>query len=149
MIIRPANLEFDHQDIIAGAKDFISRMDYTNFLPKTEEKLIFVINRILSLPGVEVTLAENNGAVVGGVGIFYGQHIWNPDILLADELFLWASKDAPKSTALRLLRSVMKDIKTRGALPAFKKLTSSPKGLESVYLLMGFRPVETLFMGSI
>jgi hypothetical protein len=149
MIVRPANLESDHQDIIAGAKDFISRMDYTDFLPN-EEKLIFVINRMLSIPGVEVTVAEHDGRIVGGVGMFYGPHIWNPDIISAEEIFLWAAKDAPRSAAFRLFRTVIKRIKERGgALATFKKLTSSPEGLESVYIRIGLRPTETSFMGFI
>ena len=150
MIIRPSDLEADYTDIIDGAKDFISRMDYTDFLPKTEEGLIFAINRILSLPGVEVTVAEHDGRIVGGIGMFYGPHIWNPDILSAEEIFLWAAKDAPKSAAFRLLRAVIKSIKERGgALATFKKLTSSPSGLGSVYLRINLRPAETSFMGFI
>lgn len=149
MIIRPANLESDATSIINGAKDFISRMDYTGFLPKTEEGLVSAIGHILSVQGVEVTVAEHDGRVVGGLGMFYGRHIWNPDIESAEEIFWWASKDAPKSAALRLLRAVVKDVKERGALATFKKLTSSPQKLDSVYLRLGLRPVETSFTGFI
>jgi hypothetical protein len=146
MIIRQANPE-DTPAIIEGAKDFISRMDYTDFLPETEEGLVAAIGRILSIPGIEVTLAEHEGRVVGGLGMFYGPHIWNPNVISAEEIFLWAANDAPKSAALRLIRAVVADIKARNALPTFKKLTSSPKRLESVYHRLGLRPVETAFMG--
>jgi hypothetical protein len=147
MIIRPANIETDADSIIVGAKDFISRMDYTYFLPKTEEGLIAAIELVLSIPGVEVTVAEQENHIVGGLGMFYGPYIWNPELVSAEEIFWWAAKDAPKSAAFRLLRSVMRDIKERGALATFKKLTSSPEGLESVYLHIGLKPMETAFMG--
>lgn len=148
IIIRPANLEVDAQPIIDGAKDFISRMDYTDFLPKTEKGLSSAIERLLSFPCVEVTLAEHAGRIVGGLGMFYGPHMWNTDIISAEEIFWWASKDAPRSTALRLLRSVMRDVKERGALATFKTLTSSPEKVGLVYRKIGLRPVETTFMGA-
>src|SRR5713226_2964838 len=149
MIIRKADLHADAPSIVVGAKDFISRMNYTDFLPETEEGLTSAIGRLLSIPGIEVTLAEYEGHIVVGLGIFYGPHIWNPDVISAEELFWWTAEDAPKHTALRLFRSVIKDVRGRGALATFKKLTSSPQRLESIYLRVGLKPVETSFMGVI
>ena len=147
VIIRPADFNTDALAIVDGAKDLISRIDHTHILPKTEEKLIEAIGHMLSLPGVEVTVAEYEGRIVGGLGMIYGPHPWNPDILSAEELFWWTARDAPKITALMLLRSVGRSIKRRGALATFRKMISGPERMEAVYRHIGLKAMETSFIG--
>ena len=146
--IRPADLSKDALAIFDGAKDFISRMDYRDFLPETDEELMLAVGRVLNTPGVETLLAERGGRVVGGLGLIVSPHLWNPEILAMEELFFWTAPTAPKSAALRLLRAALSLAAERGvSVISFKALTTSPKGVGRAYERLGLRPVETSYMG--
>jgi len=147
MIIRKADIERDALAIMDGARDFVSRMDNTDFMPETDDAFIEAIGRVLSWENVEVTVAEHDGRIVGGLGMVIGPHLWNPALTCADELFFWASKDAPKATALRLIKAVKGEMSGRVRMVTFKRLKSSPAKLHDVYRAMGLREVETAYSG--
>ena len=136
--------------VIDGMKDFVSRMDYHEFLPDTYEEVVEGLIRLVNLDPIEIWVAEYDGYIVGGIGMVYAPCIWNLKISIAEELFWWVSKDAPLSTALRLLRHVNSKKAARGCkFMVFKSLTSSPETLDKVYRRMGLRPTETSYMGII
>lgn len=150
MDVRLANWSTDKQKIMAGAKDFIERMDFDGFLPESEAELSDAISRVMSYEFVEVTVAEHDGDIVGGIGMSYIPSLWNPKAVMAEELFWWASKEAPKTTSLRMLRFIKARASSVGAaFLSFKKLTSSPNGVSRVYERMGLRELETTFIGGL
>ena len=146
--IREIDLNSDLPMVIDGMKDFISRMDYHEFLPDNYEDLVEGLTRLVNLDCSEILVAEYDGDIVGGIGMVYAPCMWNLKISTAEELFWWVAKDAPLSTALRLLRYVNSNAVTRGCkLISFKSLSSSPGTLDKVYRRMGLRPIETTYMG--
>ncbi len=146
--IRVIDLSSDLPMVIDGMKDFVSRMDYHEFLPETYEEVVEGLIRLVNLDPIEIWVAEYEGYIVGGIGMIYSPCIWNLKISIAEELFWWVSKDAPLSTALRLLRHVNSKEAARGCkFMVFKSLTSSPETLDKVYRRMGLRPTETSYMG--
>lgn len=146
--IRPADLEADALAIVDGARDFISRMDYREFLP-ADADLAAAVGRILAMDQVETLVAEHEGRIVGGIGVLYAPHIWNPGLMAGEELFWWTARAAPAATALRLLRAARASARKRGAaMVTFKSLTSSPPGVDRVYRRMGLRPAETAYVGA-
>ena len=146
--IRAIDLSSDLPMVIDGMQDFISRMDYHEFLPDTYEDLVEALTRLINLDCTEFLVAECNGYIVGGIGMIYAPCMWNFKVSIAEELFWWVSKDAPSSTALRLLRRVSSNAVAKGCkFVVFKSLTSSPETLDKVYRRMGLRPVETSYMG--
>ncbi len=148
--IRAVDLSSDLPMVIDGMRDFIARMDYHEFLPDTYEDLIEGLTRLVNLDPIEILVAEYEGSIVGGIGMIYSPCIWNLKVSIAEELFWWVSKDAPLSTALRLLRHVNSKEAARGCkFMVFKSLTSSPETLDKVYRRMGLRPTETSYMGVI
>ena len=150
MIIRIADMEKDALAIMEGAKDFISRMDYTECLPKTDKKLCEAISRIITMEQVEVIVAEYENNIVGAIGMLYSPMMWNPEITGGEEIFWWTAKDAPITTALRLLKFVQNKAKKTGLkFLTFKKLTSSPENVKKVYARMGLTEIETSFMGAV
>lgn len=150
MDVRLANWSTDKRKIMAGAKDFIARMDFDGFLPESEAELSDAISRVMSYEFVEVTVAEHEGDIVGGIGMSYIPCLWNPKAVMAEELFWWASKGAPKMTSLRLLRFIQDRALSVGAnFLSFKRLTSSPAGVSKVYEKMGLRELETTFIGGL
>ena len=144
MIIRPADLEKDALAILDGAKDFATRTPMNHLLQG--DSYTDAVARIVTLPDFELTLAEHNDVVVAGIGIFYSAFIWNPEILVAEEHFWWADKDAPYSAGFKVIKQAIKNIEERGAIPMFKSLTTSHKGVDKVYRSLGMKPVETLYM---
>ena len=148
MIIRVADLEKDAVMIMDGAMDFVSRMDFTDFLPERKEDIASAITRVLNMPFVETVVAEHNGKIIGGIGIAYIPCLWNANLLTGEELFWWTSKAAPKTAALKLLKFVKQRMIELGVeIMSFKQLTSSPESVAKVYKRMGLRQVETSFMG--
>ena len=146
--IRPVDLSSDLSMVIDGMQDFISRMDYHEFLPDTDEDLVEALTRLVSLECVEILAAEYEGSIVGGIGMVYAPCMWNLKVSTAEELFWWISKDAPLSTALRLLRHVCSNAVARECkFVVFKSLPSSPETLDKVYKRIGLKPVETSYMG--
>jgi len=150
MIVRLADMESDALALFDGARDFISRMDYTEFLPLNEDALLAGISHALTLPGVEIVVAEDDSRIVGGMGTLYAPFIWNPLATAAHEMFMWTNRDAPKTTLLRLLRFVEGRMKHHEAdMREFAAMTSSPSGVEKLYKRMGLRKIHTMWAGMI
>lgn len=151
MRIRNIDLEKDLEDILKGMKDFISRMDYTEFIPVDERHLIEALKRLLYSGVVRITVAEDEEkGIVGGIGMLYAPCMWNQEAIIGEEIFWWVSEEAPKSVALRLLRSAKEQSVSVGCkFVSFKSLTSSPEGVDRIYRKMGLRPLETSYMGAL
>ena len=148
MIIRVSDPVTDALEIMDGVRDFISRMDFTDCLPEDDAGIIDVVGNIVALEDVEVLVAEHEGKIVGILMMIYFPHLWNPKLINAEELLWWGSKDAPKTTGLRMLRFAKKRAKEKGAyFMTFTKLTCSPKNLGRVYERMGMREIETSYVG--
>lgn len=148
MIIRLYDPNRDALQFVEGVKDFISRMDFTECLPKTDEKIIEGLGTILASEQVEVAIAEHEDQVVGILMMAYFPHMWNPDMIQAEEMLWWAAESAPKTAAFRLLKFVKQRAKEKGAhFMTFTQLTSSPEGVGRVYERMGMRKIETTYSG--
>lgn len=148
MIIRISDPYKDAHALVEAAKDFVSRMDVTDCFPKDPHDFIDALSRILLADYVDVIVAEHEGEIVGTIGMAYVPHVWNPELLHAEELFWWAAQDAPKTTGMRLLKFVKQHSKERGAnVITFRKLTSSPEKVAKVYERMGLREIETVYSG--
>ena len=147
MIIRPADFDTDALAIMDGAKDFVSRMERPDLVPADDAAFTEAVGYTLDLPGVEVLVVEHEGEIVAGLGLLFTPYNWNRAITVANELFWWASPDAPHRAAFEVFMAGMKMIRERGALPMFHALTSSPKGVDRAYRRAGMEPVETVYMG--
>ncbi len=142
MIIRPADLDKDALAIIDGAKDF-AKFTGLDLFP-TGDDFVKAVSRIITLEGFEILLAEHKDKIVGGIGILYVPYLWNPSVLLGDELFWWC-KNAPIKTGKKLLDEAMKNIDKKGAIPMFRSLENSPKSVEKTYRNYGMFPIETVY----
>ena len=127
--------------IVEGAQDFVSRIHHRELV---EEDITEAVGRIVTLPGVEILVAEE-GEIVAGLGLMFVPSIWNQHVMTADELFFWASPDAPFRAAYRLFERAMERIDERGAIPFFRALSSSPKGVDRMYRKFGLQPFETAY----
>lgn len=146
--IRMLDLRDDLDQVIPSMRDFVTRMDYHDFLPETDEELVEALTRLVILDVTDAFVAEHNNTIVGGIGMIYAPNMWNLKALTAEELFWWVAKDAPKTTALRMLRYVRELAKSKGCqFITFKSLTSSPASIDKAYKQMGLRPIETTYMG--
>ena len=105
---------------------------------------------VMSGPTVDIIVAEDDGVIVSGLGVFYSPLFWNPNVMHAEELFWWAAEDAPKSAAMRVLRFAIAGIDNiqydGKKMISFKSLTSSPPSVGKVYEHLGLREIETSYM---
>ncbi len=133
--------------IYDGARDFISRMDHPEIVA-SGDALIETLAFIVTLPGFECWLDEDDGRVVGGIGLFVAPPFWNRRIVGITEVFIWAAQDAPKMTFLRLMRQVRKRKSETGATYVeMMSLTSSPPGVARVYAGMGLFKIQETWIG--
>lgn len=132
LIIRPADFDRDALAIIEGAKDFAQRVSFRSVF-RTGEDFIKDISRIVTLPGLNILLAESRECIVGGIGILFVPYVWNPTRLAAEELFFWTSVNAPFKTARLLCDTAMNKIEELKAIPMFRRLHNSPKGITKLY----------------
>jgi hypothetical protein len=150
VIVRPADLAKDALAIMAGARDFIARMDAPEFAPETDAELAEALDFITGLPGFEALLADDAGNIVGGIGLLFSPSLWRRRSLAMTELFIWSAPAAPVSTFLRLLRAAdARRIEKGALLREFVALTSSPPGIARVYANMGLRKVQESWMGAV
>lgn len=148
MIVRRADPDADALAIFDGARDFVARMDCRDIVPIDDAALLDALSQIVASANVEIWLAEQDGKVVGGIGLLFSPFLWNRNVETMSELFIWAAKDAPVSAFLRLNRMAQRRKAERGAgLTEFHRLTSSPDGIARVYAGMGLRKVQETWMG--
>ena len=143
MIIRPANFDTDALAITEGARDFASR---SIVKPVLGDDFVNIVSKIVTLPDMEILLAEYDGRPVGGIAVLYVPYLWNPDVLTAEQVFWWTIEGAPFGTGRDLINEIMKNIDKKGAKPMFRSLISNRKGFENIYRRHGMEPVETLHM---
>jgi len=143
MIIRDANLDEDALAIAEGARKFAEKMPLGRLV---SDNVINEIAKMVTLPGVKIYIAEHNGTVVGGIGVLFAPYTWNNDVLIADELFWFVDDDAPYKTAILLFNAAMKEVNEKDAIPMFRALHESPRGVDKMYKKQGLKPVETLYV---
>lgn len=141
MIIREADLEKDALAITEGAHKFAKKMALGDLIA---DDFVVPFSRIATLDGVEIWVAEHNGKVVGGIGIYITPYIWNNDLLVADEVFWWVDEGAPFKAAILLFDEAMKRIDSVGAIPMFRALHNSSKGVINIYKKHKLLPIETV-----
>ncbi len=140
--VRLADPSTDAAAILAGAWDFIARTDFQDPLPKTDEELIEALAFMFGI-GLEITVAEFRGEIVGGIGMLYTAFPWNPKLMAASEQFIWTAKDAPNTTLLRMWRFVDERKRVRRVtVDEAVCLTTSPAHIGRFYKSRGFRKVQ-------
>ena len=142
--IRPANFDTDALAIINGARSFSQQTSLAAWFRHGGE-FIEDISKIMVLDNLEISVAEQDGKIVGGIGIFYTPFMWNNSILVGDELFWWTSENAPFKTGTALFDFAMKRIEEKGARPMFRALDTSPKHIEKFYERRGLKKLESAF----
>jgi hypothetical protein len=136
--------------IVEGMQDFVSRMDFQDFVPQNPTDFADALSRIVMMDQVYIIGAVENLQLVGMMGMAYMPHTWNPNLLHAEELFWWASPTSPKTTSMRLLKKAKEHAKEKGAkMITFRALTSSPDKTSNVYKRMGLQEIETTYSGLI
>ena len=149
MIIRISDPYEDADNLMRAAVDRVSSMgDLIKYFPKDMSDFTDAMSRLFLADYIDIIVAEHEGKPVGGVGMAYLHHIWNPKLLNAEEVFLWIASDAPKTTGMRLLKFAKRHSKKRGAdVITFRKLVSNPDMLASVYKRMGLEEIEIAYSG--
>ncbi len=152
MIIREADFSIDGEEILDGVSDFVSRMDWHEWMPEDRDQLDEVVLKMLNHPAIEVTVAEHEGRLVAGAGFVVGPFHWNPEMMSAEELFWWGAPDAPALAARGVLRGAIDSVKDRypeQVVVTMKRMETSPDALGRLYERMGLTHLEYQHIGVI
>lgn len=147
VLLRSADKEADFRAIVRGAHDFAARIGKPFLYPSDPNAFEAALWRIIKLDAVEILLAEEDGRIVGGLGLLFTPFVWDPERLMAEEVFFWCAVDAPPVTALRLLRGTLSASQSRGATHLMMHvMSSSPPKLHQVLMRLGFEPLQSSYV---
>lgn len=153
MKIRAANFETDWEGILAGAWDFIQRMGDPDWVPTSRNRFETHLLQLFRNPAFEIYIADDKDEIVAGIGIVRVPFMWNPDYTAVEELFWWASPDAPPQAAISVLRHAIEaaraDAAPREVLLTMKRLDTSPDGVGRLYDRLGLKHREVSHTGVI
>lgn len=148
MIVRRAEPEADALAIFDGAKDFVSRLDLRDRVPFDDDGLLEALSFMVASDDVEIWLIEQDGRIVGGIGLLFLPFLWNRRIRAMSELFIWTAPDAPRTAFLRLIRTAQRRKRERGAdISEFVRMTSSPGSIDRIYGGLGLRKAQETWVG--
>lgn len=147
LTIREADKADDLPAIMQGAMKFASESGLMEFMPKSYADFVQAVSNIVFHPNVTIFLAFEGDRCVGGIGVVYGQFLWNPALRTAEEIFWWVSPDAPVTAAMRLLKAATKDAVGKADVRTFADLSTSPAKVGALYEKMGLRPVQRTYLG--
>ena len=127
MTVRYANID-DVDQMMPHARAFVEHAGFSG-LAGTDSEIRQVLTSLLETPQVEVAVAEEDGNIVAGIGVVFTPFLWNPDHIVAEEVFWWSAPDAPKTAAMRVFNHIMqgiKSVKSGGKIiGCFKRLKDS------------------------
>lgn len=152
MIIREADFSIDGEEILAGVRDFVGRMDWHAWMPEDPNELDDIVLKLLDNPAIEVTVAEHEDRIVAGAGFVVAPFYWNPEMMSAEELFWWGAPDAPALAARGVLRGAIDSVKDRYPEPVvvtMKRMETSPDAVGRLYERMGLTHLEYQHIGVI
>lgn len=138
MIIREADLEKDALAIYDGAYDFASRTVIN--LPSGDDFLNHVC-KLITIPGFRILVAEENNAIIGGIGYLYAPYVWNNSITVGEKSFIWVKENAPFRTAWNVANAAIKEIIKNGAVPMFR---TNSKGMIKLCERHGMQSADNL-----
>jgi len=152
LIIREADFSIDGEEILAGVRDFVGRMDWHAWMPEDPDELDDIVLKLLDNPAIEVTVAEHDNRIVAGAGFVVAPFYWNPEMMAAEELFWWGAPDAPALAARGVLRGAIDSVKDRYPEPVvvtMKRMETSPDAVGRLYERMGLTHLEYQHIGVI
>ena len=147
MQIREADFERDGDQILAGAWNFVTRIAETEWIPTDRDAFEDYLLALLGNPAFRVFVAEDNGAIVAGIGLAESPFMWYPEMTSVEELFWWAAPDAPPRAAIAVLRHAVNWARSRAPkgevfLTMKYMQDSSPATVGRIYDRMGLHHVE-------
>jgi len=153
MKIRHADLERDGDDIVAGAWDFVRRAGNPYWIPRSRDTFERHLLQLFKNPALDIIVAEHDGRIVAGIGICHVPFLWNPDLDAVEELFWWASANAPPHAAIAVLRHAIEKARETAAprevLFTMRSMETSPNDVGRVYARLGLTHTEITHMGVI
>ena len=138
MIVRDATRD-DYTDILEMGRSFARAAGQPELI---DDAAIQVLD---SLPILKVA---ENGSIVGMASAMVYPHYWNPDVMVAQELWWWVKEDARGTRAgLMLLDELEKAAKECGASKLMMLCLDDLDGdrVGQIYLRRGYKPQERTF----
>ena len=139
-------MDRDALALMEAAQDLARRVVFPALLPD-ENGFRDAVGRVVTLPGLEILVADDGGRLVGAIGVLFAPYVWNPKLMVGEHIFLWTQRKAPYKTAWLLVDAALRRIEEKRAFPIFHILTNN-HGLEKVYRRHGLERSDSAFMRS-
>jgi GNAT superfamily N-acetyltransferase len=135
----------DTPQLLEMGRQFYATTHYRHFAPYSPESVEHVID--LMLDGVFL-VAEEDGKLVGMVGLVVFPHLFNRDHLVANEVVWWVDPDyRGKRIAVDLMAAIEPACKEKGVSAIqMVALANSPPAAAAIYERMGYTHSESSYL---
>lgn len=137
--IRPA-LPSDTDALVALGLAFVRDSPYTEHVAENPDQIRRIIAFLLAQPNSTILVAEQEGAVVGLIGLAIVPHIWS-GVPTAGELAFFVHPDHRGMVGVRLLKAAEAWARSRGA-HAMSMIAPTPE-VGQLYQRLAYRAIET------
>lgn len=144
MHVRPAT-EADSAVILDMSRRFYATTSYASITPMSDESVERIIV-MLTEDGV-MLVAEEDGVVIGMVGLAILPFTFNTDVKIAAEVVWWVEPDSQGAGAGKALLAAIEPACWERGVAAIQMmlLASSPPQAEMLYARAGYAPSERSF----
>lgn len=146
--VRPAELR-DIPAYMELAAAFVAATPVSNLIPFEKEGSINFITASLDNPDMLILVAENETEIVGITGALAYPMYFNPDKLVAQELWWYLTPAARGGPAAKLMfKTIEKWAKDKGAEAMFMVALADDRveTMAKIYKRDGYYPVERMFV---
>lgn len=135
-----------YQAMAVKGREFHAASVYRQ-IPYCEESMVLLFEQMASQR--MILIAEEDGAIVGGIGGLVGPAFFNQSVLLGAERFWWLDPDYRNSSAGLLLIAGMEAAAARAGCAWWMMISldsSDPERAEKIYTRRGYVPAERGFL---
>jgi hypothetical protein len=115
MKIRRIDIMSDLPELISGTNQFVERFLAKQLVTSSENRLQEIGEFLSVLEGFEAFVVVLDDRIVGAVGFVVTPYLWNPELIICEEMLFWCLDDAPPMTSLALIRHLERCAEERGA----------------------------------
>lgn len=144
--------EEDFDQILRMSKQFSKDSDLIDSIGIDDVSLISFLKNLVNSVGGFGLVADDDGKLVGMLGIMILPHVFNNNVLVAEEIAWWVDRDYRKkiSIGMNMLRLAEEVMKGYGVKISFMKFLHkpelNPEILEKFYTRVGYKKLETTMM---
>lgn len=138
----------DFEEIYRMGKAFMETSDLIKSIGWERQSVKKLVDLFVENQSALGLVAEEDGKLVGMLGLLIAPHLFNNNVLVAEEIAWWVEPEYRKKIGFQMLDLVEKILEKRGIKHFGMKFLSnenlSPEIMERMYARRGYKKTETI-----